>query len=98
MTIRRIDVFSCAKVVGALYALFGLIAGVIFAAFIMLAALVGASQGGPEFIAGGVVGGLFMAILMPVMYGIAGFIGGAIIALLYNLVASFVGGIRVETE
>jgi len=42
-------------------------------------------------------GGL-MVIALPLMYGIAGFIGGAIHALIYNAAAGVIGGIRIETE
>ena len=50
--------------------------------------------------AGGVgfVGGFMAIITMPIMYGIFGFIGGAIQAFIYNLAAGFIGGVRIETE
>jgi hypothetical protein len=35
---------------------------------------------------------------MPVLYGILGFIGGAILALLYNLFARLAGGFELELE
>jgi hypothetical protein len=37
-------------------------------------------------------------ISLPVFYGILGFIGGMIGALVYNLAAGIVGGIRFELE
>jgi hypothetical protein len=39
-----------------------------------------------------------MGILMPVIYGVMGFIGGVIGAAVYNLVARWIGGIEVEVE
>jgi hypothetical protein len=39
-----------------------------------------------------------MAILMPVIYGVMGFIGGVIGAAVYNLVARWIGGIELEVE
>jgi hypothetical protein len=39
-----------------------------------------------------------MSIFMPIFYGIMGFVVGAIGALLYNLVANWVGGIEMEVE
>lgn len=42
--------------------------------------------------------GMVFAILMPVLYGVLGFIAGAIGALLYNLFAKWVGGFEVEVE
>ncbi len=35
---------------------------------------------------------------MPIIYGIIGFIGGVILALAYNIIASVVGGIKFELD
>ncbi len=35
-----------------------------------------------------------MLIIFPIVYGIIGFVAGAITALIYNLVAKFTGGIE----
>jgi hypothetical protein len=37
-------------------------------------------------------------IFLPIFYGIIGFVGGLISALLYNLIARLVGGIELEVE
>jgi hypothetical protein len=37
-------------------------------------------------------------ILMPIMYGIMGFIGGIISAALYNLLAGIIGGIEMNFD
>ncbi|MGH7784156.1 MAG: hypothetical protein ACREO5_09995, partial [Candidatus Binatia bacterium] len=47
---------------------------------------------------GGVVIGIVAMIGIPIMYGIIGFIGGAIGAAVYNIFAGFVGGIEIEVE
>ncbi len=39
-----------------------------------------------------------MAIVMPFMYGVMGFVMGAIGASLYNLIARKVGGFELELE
>ena len=39
-----------------------------------------------------------MGILMPVIYGVMGFIIGVIGAAVYNLVARWIGGIELEVE
>ena len=39
-----------------------------------------------------------MAIAAPIMYGLMGFVMGAIGALIYNLIAGWVGGIEMELE
>ncbi|NOY43427.1 MAG: hypothetical protein GXP26_16530 [Planctomycetes bacterium] len=95
MVIKKIEAFSCGKVLGALYALAGLIFGGIFS-LISLVGVAGAAQG-----ADGVAPMLFglgAIIILPVMYGIMGFIGGIIGAALYNVVASVVGGIELEIQ
>lgn len=97
MIIKRIDVLSAAKLAGIIAAAFGLLAGVIFFLFgSMFGALLGAAggHGGGTAMFGGFMG----IILLPILYGIFGFIGGLIQAFVYNLAAGFVGGIRVETE
>ena len=47
---------------------------------------------------GGIVLAIVTLVGFPIMYGIIGFIGGALGALLYNLFANFVGGIEIEVE
>jgi hypothetical protein len=87
---------------GLLYACMGLI----FLPFIALAALAGVfaeqaqhAQGGsaaPAAIATGLMIGF--GIMMPVIYGVMGFLIGVIGAAIYNLIASWIGGIEVEVE
>ena len=96
MTLSRLGVFSCAKVSGVLYALFGLLAGMIFSFFALIGTAIGiASEGGPEALIG-LFFGIGAVVIMPIVYGIFGFIGGAITGLLYNLAASVLGGIELE--
>ncbi|MHB1158132.1 MAG: hypothetical protein ACYC26_15000 [Phycisphaerales bacterium] len=96
MTLKRVGVFSVGKVSGCLYVLLGLIAG----AIISLLALAGAAispdgqNRGPETL----IFGVGAIILVPVFYGIMGFISGIIMAALYNLVAKVVGGIEMNIE
>jgi hypothetical protein len=66
-------------VLGVLYALISLI----LVPFFLIAALLG--HGG--------LGAIFV-IFLPIMYGVAGFIGGVICAFIYNLVAKWTGGIE----
>ena len=93
--IKKIGVLSLAKIFGILYAFVGLI----FGAFITLFALVA-----PAFSSSntpGLFGALFgvgAIILLPIFYGVLGFVSGLITAALYNLVCSWIGGLEVETE
>ena len=89
--VKRIGVASCAKMLGVLYGVAGLIVGAMFSLFALAGAGAGAG-GGPE----AVFGGVLAIILLPLFYGIGGLIGGAIMAFVYNLVASSVGGIEIE--
>ena len=102
MTIRRFGVFSVAKMYGLLMFVFGVIIGVIYGLiFIIMGASMAAIAPGADATAGGVstvVIGIIMMIGIPIMYGIMGFIGGAIGALIYNAMAGIIGGIQFELE
>lgn len=91
VTLRRLDVLSVGKMLGVLYALIGVIIG----AVMVVAGLVGAAAGGgPE----GAIGGVVVAVLMPIFYGAAGFIGGLLLAVFYNLCANLIGGVTFDLE
>jgi hypothetical protein len=82
---------SCAKVSGILYALIGLIVGALFSFVALIGAAIGNSPEGMLF-------GIGAIILMPIFYGVLGFVGGAIAAWLYNIIVGWIGGIEVEFE
>ena len=99
--IKRMGVFSCAKIYSITLAAMGLIIGVIYGLiFIVLGGAMMAGGGRDAGMAGGstLVIGLVMMIAIPVMYGIIGFIGGIIGALVYNIAAGVVGGLELEIE
>jgi hypothetical protein len=90
------------KMLGVLYACLGLIFLPIFmlagaaGAFAQHAQGPGASSTAPAAAVAGIMFG--MGILMPVIYGVMGFIGGVLGAAVYNLVARWIGGIELEVE
>jgi hypothetical protein len=94
MTIKRIDPRSLSRVLGVLYAILGLIAGVIFA----LASLAGAGFSDSMPFGFGALFGVVGLVLWPVLYACIGWIGGWIVAVLYNWVAGRFGGIVLETQ
>jgi hypothetical protein len=103
MTIRRFNVFSVAKIQGFLAFVIGLLIGVIYGfAFMIFGAAISslAPQGDSQAMGGvgAIVIGLVIMIAVPILYGILGFIGGAIGALVYNLAAGVVGGVKFELE
>lgn len=92
-TVKRIGPGSAFKLGAALYAFMGLLLGVIFALVSMLGgALMPASEAGMfrMFFGAGAI------IILPICYGIIGGIFSAIGAVIYNLVAGWVGGLEVE--
>ena len=95
MQIKKIEPLSAGKLLGAMYALLGLLIGGFFSLF----AFVGAAAGGTSDAAiGGIIGGLGAIVFMPIFYGVLGFVGGAVAAFIYNIVAGMVGGISLEIE
>jgi hypothetical protein len=84
---------SVAKIMGVLYACTGLV----FAPCFLLFGLLGSMAGQQNSPFTGIVG-VVVAIILPFFYGALGFIDGAIGALLYNLLAKWVGGFEVEVE
>ena len=103
MTIRRFNVFSVAKIQGFLGFGIGLLIGVVYGLVFMIfgAAISSLAPQGDSQAMGGVgaiVIGLIIMIAVPIFYGILGFIGGAIGALVYNLAAGVVGGVKFELE
>ena len=99
VTLRRLGVLSVAKIQAILMFVMSLIIAIPYGLIVILfgAALTGASGSG-EAGAAGVIGGIMIMILIPVLYAIIGFVGGAIAAALYNLLAGVVGGIEMEFE
>ena len=101
MVIRRMGVLSVAKIYGVLMAVFGLIFGVIYGLVVMVfgAAMLSRSAGGSgAAAASGIIFGLAIMVMLPVLYGILGFVFGAIFALIYNAGASTIGGVELELE
>jgi len=99
MILRRIGVLSCGKVMGVTYAVMGFIFGAIMALASMMGAAInqGANAGNAEAM-GIMAVGVFAIVLFPILYGIGGFIGGVIMAAVYNLVAGMIGGLEMEFE
>ena len=102
LRIKKLGVLSAAKMQGVMGLVIGLIIGVIYGLIIIAYSLLGASilKGNSSLAVGGggVVVGIIAMIAIPIIYGIIGFIGGAIGALLYNLFAGMVGGVEIEVE
>jgi hypothetical protein len=90
VTLKRIDPLTTAKLEALLMGIFGLIIGFVYGIF---GAAFGAI-GGSALIGAGI--GIAAIILLPIMYAVIGFLAGLIGAALYNLVAGWIGGIKME--
>lgn len=95
MIIKKIDILSAGKITAVIAAAIGLIAGLIMLLFGSFFAALGGEANGGGFMA---LGGALSVVILPIMYGIFGFIGGVLQAFVYNIAAGFMGGIRIETE
>ena len=95
MIIRRVGPLSFAKLSGMLYAIMGLI----FGGIVSLIALAGGF--GSNTSAGAGMSALFgvgAVVLLPIFYGLIGFVGTLIVAWLYNVVAGIVGGVEMDVQ
>jgi hypothetical protein len=91
--VRKIGVLSLGKIVGIVYAVIGLIFGAIITAASLLI--------GSAMAAWGFEGDMFgtgAIIVLPIFYGVMGFIMGIVVALVYNLVAKSIGGLELDVE
>jgi hypothetical protein len=83
--IRKFGVLQTAKVVATLYALIGLV----FVPIFLIVSMISPKE---------TPLGAGYALLMPILYGLFGFIFTAISCAIYNVVAGLVGGVEVELE
>ena len=98
--IARVSPGSAFKIGLALYAALGLIVGALLAVFSLLAGSIATHLGpnAPTGLSGamGLAGGVGAIIIMPILYGIIGGIAFAVGAVVYNIVAGWVGGLEVD--
>jgi hypothetical protein len=98
LTIKRLDAVSVAKLSATIYAILGLIIGGLVSIVAILGAVIPLSDDDQGARVLGIFFGVGAVIFFPVFYGVIGFIGGLIMAGLYNLVAPRVGGVWCDVE
>jgi len=91
--IKRIAPLQLGKMLAILYGIMGLI----FIPFFLLMSAM-ASQMPAQQRVGMLAFGFGFAVSAPLMYAAMGFVFGALGAVIYNLVAKWIGGIEVEVE
>lgn len=92
--IRRVGPLSVGTTLAAVYAVMGLL----FVPIFLVAGILGAfaeQAGSAEAVGAGIVL-VLVAILLPIINGVMGFISGLIVGFIYNLVAGWTGGIEIE--
>jgi hypothetical protein len=99
--VKRIELWSLFKIAFVLYAALGLLMGIIYGFFMLVAGSLQTAFLGDDFPEFGMVGGVLGIILIPVIaifYGAMGSVFVTIGGFLFNLVAGMVGGVRIETN
>jgi hypothetical protein len=93
--VKRVGVLSAGKVFGAMYFCFGLL---VIPMFFLIAGMAVLGAQNQDKAAGAFGAGMMvvMAVLAPVIYGVMGFIAGMLMALLYNFLTRFIGGLELE--
>jgi hypothetical protein len=94
MIVKRIGVWSAARIYAAITTAFGLLAGIMFALIALAGA--GLSQDAEAWL--GPVFGVGAIVFFPMLYGIMGLVMGALGAAIYNLFAGVVGGLSIDVE
>jgi hypothetical protein len=94
VVIERIGALSLAKVLGAIYAVIGFVAGALFTVLALLGAVAGASSD-PEMAWMAPLFGVAAIVVFPILYGVLAFVMGLVVSGLYNRIAARVGGIVV---
>ena len=102
LRIRKFGVFSLAKIYGLMLLVISLLISIPYGLIVIIYSLFGAGMiGGDAAVAlggGGIVLGIAIMIGLPIFYGVIGFVGGAIAALVYNVFSGMVGGVEIEVE
>lgn len=86
--VKRIGVGSAARVYGLTLGFLGIFVGIIYAVIFSF------MPGFSDVPGGGF--GIMMLIIIPILYGVAGFVIGALGAAVYNYVAKKFGGLEIE--
>ncbi len=98
LTVRSLGVLALGKVMGCIYGFFGLIFGALFSLFSVVGGMgmMGSEMGSEQAIP--LLFGVGAIIILPLLYGVMGFLAGLLTALIYNLCAGFIGGVEMEVD
>ena len=94
MIIRRIGIRSLANIVAAVYVVFGFFAG----AILTLVALSGSDPSGSSDAMAKAFLSPLAILVMPLLYVVLGYLGGAVVGWVFNQAAAAWGGLEIEVE
>lgn len=94
MVLKRFGVLSVGKFMAVMYAIIGLIFGVLIAAMSLIGGGMFGGDGGAMGMMGGF--GMLSIVVLPLLYAIIGFIAGLIGGFLFNVTAKLSGGIEMD--
>jgi hypothetical protein len=99
MVLKRIGVWSVARILGIMYASIGFVGGLFFACISLLGFGVASGMRDSDVPAWlGTAFGMAAIVVFPIIYGVLGLIGGALTAALYNLFSATVGGVELDLQ
>jgi len=97
MRVKSLDPMGMGKTMAAIYGAMSLLIIPAFVIMMIVAVVAGAGQKDLPFAgATGAALGLLLMIILPLLYALMGFVSGALMALIYNLVSNWLGGIIME--
>lgn len=97
-TLRRIAPLQAAKMAGAIYAVMGSVIGALVSLAVVFGAFARSAAGVPGPQPARMLFGVGAIVILPMFYGLLGFLMTLPLTALYNLLAGWLGGIRVEAE
>lgn len=98
MVITRVGVLSVAKISAVLYAGVGLMIGGLFSLIGLAGFAGGLASDSPGGAVGSALFGVGAIIILPIVYGVIGFVATLIGAALFNLAAGITGGVEIEVK
>lgn len=95
-SIQSVGILSCAKIMGAVYGVLGLLIMPFFLMAILVSTFARGVSGDHTSAGIAIAGGLVFVLFVPIFYGAMGFATGALGAWTYNIAAKRLGGIQIE--
>jgi len=98
LKLKRVDPLQAGKILGALYGLLSLVFVPFMLVFMLLGNMAARQQGNAAHLPLMFGMGVGFMIFLPLLYALMGFVGGALCAWIYNLLARWIGGLEMEFE